>query len=93
MSAPLPPPGVKVLTVSELTREVKTLLEEAFSSVWVAGELSNCRPQSSGHLYPDLKDAGAKLAAAIWRSTLRRLRFEPRDGQEVPQPTGPAQTA
>jgi exodeoxyribonuclease VII large subunit len=49
----------------------------------VSGELSNCRPQASGHLYPDLKDAGAKLAAAIWRSTLRRLRFDPRDGQEV----------
>lgn len=83
MSAPLLPPGVKVLSVSELTREVKTMLEDAFSSVWVAGELSNCRPQASGHLYPDLKDAGAKLAAAIWRTTLRRLRFDPRDGQEV----------
>jgi exodeoxyribonuclease VII large subunit len=73
----------KILTVSELTRQVKELLENAFPSVWVAGELSNCRPQSSGHIYPDLKDTNAKLPAVIWRSTARRLRFEPRDGLEV----------
>jgi exodeoxyribonuclease VII large subunit len=83
MSVPLLPPGIKVLSVSELTREVKSILEDAFGSVWVAGELSNCRPQTSGHLYPDLKDGNAKLSAAIWRTTLSRLRFEPRDGLKV----------
>src|SRR5262245_38407336 len=47
-----PPWGDKpVRSVSELTGEVKTLLEEGFTSVWVAGEISNLARPSSGHLY------------------------------------------
>jgi exodeoxyribonuclease VII large subunit len=68
------------LTVSELTELIRRRLEEHFSSVTVEGELSNCRPASSGHLYFSLKDAGAKIDAVMFRNRLRFLNFEPRDG-------------
>jgi exodeoxyribonuclease VII large subunit len=49
----------------------------------VSGELSNCRRQSSGHLYFTLKDAGATLGGVLWRQSATRLKFDPRDGIEV----------
>ncbi len=77
------PEGVKVCTVSELTRAIKGLVEEAFASVWVEGEIVDLTRHRSGHLYFTLKDAGAKLRAVIWRSTSEWLAFDPRDGLEV----------
>jgi exodeoxyribonuclease VII large subunit len=68
------------LTVSELTELIRCRLEEGFPSVLVEGELSNCRPASSGHLYFSLKDAGAKIDAVMFRNRLRSLTFEPKDG-------------
>jgi len=68
------------LTVSEFTELIRRRLEEHFSSVTVEGELSNCRPASSGHLYFSLKDAGAKIDAVMFRNRLRFLNFEPKDG-------------
>jgi exodeoxyribonuclease VII large subunit len=47
----------KVLSVSELTAQVKRLLEKSVGSVWVTGEVTNLRAQSSGHMYFTLKDA------------------------------------
>ncbi|MCL2763228.1 MAG: exodeoxyribonuclease VII large subunit [Treponema sp.] len=72
--------SVSKLTVSELTERIRCCLEEGFSSVVVEGELSNCRPASSGHLYFSLKDAGAKIDAVMFKNRLRSLTFEPRDG-------------
>jgi exodeoxyribonuclease VII large subunit len=77
------PEGIKVCTVSELTQEVKGLLEDGFPSVWVEGEVSNLARPNSGHLYLTLKDAQSQLRAVIWRGIALRLRFEPRDGLEV----------
>lgn len=77
------PEGVKVLSVGELTAAVKGLLEDAFPSVWVAGEVSNCRPASSRHIYFTLKDSAAQVQAVIWRTTAQWLRFQPTDGLQV----------
>jgi exodeoxyribonuclease VII large subunit len=77
------PAGVKVLTIGELTRQIKTLMEQAHPSVWVSGEISNLSRPSSGHYYFSLKDAEAQLQTVLYRSTALRLRFEPRDGMEV----------
>ena len=71
------------LTVSELTREIKELLEASYPSVWVSGEISNCRPARSGHVYLTLKDDQAQLSAVIWRNTASRLPFDLVDGLEV----------
>jgi len=70
----------KHLTVSELTENIRSCLEGSFSIVCVEGELSNCRPASSGHLYFSLKDSGAKIDAVMFRNRLRTLNFEPKDG-------------
>src|SRR3954453_7194289 len=83
MNPPFVPAGTKVLAVSELTEEVKLLMEDAFPLVWVAGEVSNLARPSSGHLYLTLKDAGAQLRSVVWRSVALRMRFDLRDGMEV----------
>ncbi|MDR0502687.1 MAG: exodeoxyribonuclease VII large subunit [Treponema sp.] len=70
----------KHLTVSELTEQIRSCLEGSFSVVCVEGEISNCRPASSGHLYFSLKDSGAKIDAVMFRNRLRTLTFEPKDG-------------
>ena len=70
----------KHLTVSELTEQIRNCLEGSFSIVMVEGELSNCRPASSGHLYFSLKDSGAKIDAIMFKNRLRTLTFEPKDG-------------
>ncbi len=77
------PEGVKVLSISELTQEVKGLLEDGFSAVWVAGEVSNLARPSSGHVYLTLKDSGAQLRAVVFRGVAMRLRFELHDGLDV----------
>ncbi len=72
-----------VLSVSELNWRLRSTLEQGFSSVWVAGEISNLRTPPSGHVYFRLKDAKAQIAAVVFRSSLRRVGFRPRDGMEV----------
>lgn len=83
---PLPPdtPVVRrVLTVSQLTGQIRTLLEGQFADAWVEGEISNCRLWNTGHLYFTLKDQGSQIKAVMFRSTLRYLRFKPQDGLRV----------
>jgi exodeoxyribonuclease VII large subunit len=77
------PSGVKIKTVSELTREIKSSLESRFQRVWVSGQISNFRPSASGHFYPCLKDKDAQLPAVIWKSTTQRLKFQLENGLEV----------
>ena len=60
-----------VLSVTQLTREIRDVLEGRIGSVWVEGEISNHRLQSSGHQYFTLKDAGAQLACVMFRGSAR----------------------
>jgi exodeoxyribonuclease VII large subunit len=83
MSSPFPPPTVKIYGVSELTRSIKNLLEEAHGNVWVEGEVSNLSKPTSGHIYLTLKDDEAPLGAVIYRSSALRMRFDLRDGMRV----------
>lgn len=74
----------RVLSVSELTTQVKRLLEKQIGSVWVSGEISNFRLQgSSGHIYFTLKDAGAQLACVLFRQEKVPHRDLMQDGQKV----------
>ena len=77
------PEGVHVLTVSELTGEVKSLLEQQYPNVWVEGEISGSARPQSGHLYFNLKDLGSTLQSVLYRSNAIRLRFDPVDGMQV----------
>ena len=72
-----------ILSITELTHRVRRSLEDEFDHVAVVGEVSNLRRPASGHLYLTLKDAGAQIAAVLWRSTAMRLRFDLEDGMEV----------
>jgi exodeoxyribonuclease VII large subunit len=83
-AAPAPePPSRRIFTVSQLTRRIRTILEEQFFEIWVEGELSNCRVWNTGHLYFTLKDANAQVRGVMFRSSLARLRFKPGDGLRV----------
>jgi len=73
----------QVLSVWELTAQIKGLLETSFPTVWVAGEISNFARPQSGHCYLTLKDERAQLRAAMWRTTAVRVRFDLDDGLEV----------
>jgi exodeoxyribonuclease VII large subunit len=78
-----PPARRRVYTVTELTAEIRTLLETRLGEVWVEGEISNCRLWNTGHLYFTLKDGGAQIKAVMFRSTVRYLRFKSEDGLHV----------
>ncbi|MGO9002021.1 MAG: exodeoxyribonuclease VII large subunit [Limisphaerales bacterium] len=73
----------KVLSVSELTAQVKQLLEKSVGSVWVTGEVTNLRAQSSGHIYFTLKDAGAQLSCVLFSREKVSHRELLADGQKV----------
>ncbi|HOP36102.1 MAG TPA: exodeoxyribonuclease VII large subunit, partial [Syntrophales bacterium] len=72
-----------VLTVTELTEEIRSLLEDTFGFLWVAGEVSNLRRPSSGHVYFTLKDEKAQVRAVLFRQSSARLGFDLEDGMEV----------
>lgn len=72
-----------VVTVSELNRRVRVLLENQFETLWVAGELSNVKYASSGHWYFCLKDAGAAVDCALFRTRAQFLDFRPENGMQV----------
>lgn len=75
--------GTRIFTVTELTRSIKSVIEEQFVSVWVEGEVSNLARPSSGHIYLTLKDDLAPLKAVIYRGVALRMRFDLRDGMRV----------
>lgn len=82
-AAPPPEGAEDALTVSQLTRRIKTLLEGQFARVRVEGEIGSISRAASGHIYLSLKDGGATLDAVIWRGSAGRLRFTPQEGDKV----------
>ena len=73
----------EILTVSDLTRQIKDAVEGNFPHVWVVGEISGLSRPGSGHLYLTLKDDKAQLRAVMWRNTAMRIKFDLHDGLEV----------
>ena len=73
----------KVYTVEELTGEIKFLLEEQFGEVWVSGEVSGLRVQSSGHRYFTLKDTGAQIQCVLFKGTTGVKRSLVEDGKKL----------
>jgi len=70
-------------TVSELTANIKSLLEDNFPFIWICGEISNFRKPVSGHFYFTLKDEEAQVNAVVFRGQNRNLKFNPEDGMVV----------
>jgi len=73
----------KVLSVSELTWQIKRLLEQQVGEIWVTGEVTNLRLQGSGHIYFTLKDAGAQLSCVLFRGEAKAERGLLQDGAKV----------
>jgi len=73
----------EILSVSELTQQIKNRLETLFPQVTIKGEISNCKRHSSGHIYLTLKDEGAQIPAVVWKTTASRIAFALKDGMNV----------
>ena len=71
------------LSVTALTHQVQTLIESQFESIWVVGQVSNLTYHRSGHVYLTLKDEGAQLPAAIWKTSATKIKFKLNEGMEV----------
>lgn len=77
------PTEKQVISVTDITRQIKISLEQRFPRLWIQGEISNFKHHSSGHLYFTLKDEGAQISATMWRSRAAGLLFTPEDGMKV----------
>src|SRR5260370_12276386 len=75
--------ATKVLTVGELSRQVKALMEQGFPSVWVGGEVSNLSRPASGHIYLCLKDKESQIRAVVWRTQALRVQWPLKEGMEI----------
>ncbi len=73
----------RALSVSELNRQARHLLESSFMQVWVEGELSGFSRPSSGHWYFSLKDQKCQVRCAMFRGFNQRIRNLPREGDQV----------
>jgi exodeoxyribonuclease VII large subunit len=73
----------RILTVAELNREARLLLERNFPLFWVAGEISNLTRAASGHVYFSLKDAQAQVRCVMFRSRAQLLPWKLENGQQV----------
>jgi exodeoxyribonuclease VII large subunit len=76
-------PQRRIYSVSELTGEIRALLEDHFPFLWVEGEISNFRVPASGHYYFVLKDEDSQIRGVMFRSQQRWMRFQPEDGLKV----------
>ncbi|MCL7746147.1 exodeoxyribonuclease VII large subunit [Halalkalibacter alkaliphilus] len=74
-----------VLTISEVTRYIKSIMEEdvMLQSVWIRGELSNVKMHSRGHLYFTVKDDKSRMQAVMFAGHNRYLKFKPENGMKV----------
>lgn len=72
-----------IYTVSELTQDIKLILENTIGSIWVEGEISNFTHHSSGHMYFSLKDENALICACLFRNVNQDIKFKLEDGLRV----------
>lgn len=73
----------QIFSVSEISQKIKELLDKNFQEIWVEGEISNGKLQSSGHFYFTLKDGGAQIKAVMFNNLYKLLKFAPKDGTKV----------
>lgn len=81
MTSPLP--EKQVLTITQLNRRARQLLETHLPLLWVRGEISNFSRPGSGHWYFTLKDSDAQIRCAMFRNRNELARIKPRDGDQV----------
>jgi exodeoxyribonuclease VII large subunit len=72
--------GVHVYQVSEISRMIRSTLENTFGEVWIEGEISNVRRPASGHYYFTVKDQSAQISAVLFKGSQRGMKIHPEDG-------------
>ena len=72
-----------IYTITELTRQIRVVLEDTFSRIWVEGEVSNFIKHSSGHMYFSLKDKNSVLSCVLFRNQNQNLKFKIENGLHV----------
>lgn len=77
------PDGEAALSISEITRRIKELIESSFGHVHVVGEVSNAKLHTSGHVYFTLKDENTQIRCVMFKSSAARIDFVPEDGMKV----------
>jgi exodeoxyribonuclease VII large subunit len=80
---PLVPVERRIWSVRALVTDIRQHVETTYTDLWVEGEISNCRPAPSGHIYFTLKDGEAQLPVVLFRRQAQLLRFRPADGLAV----------
>jgi len=73
----------EIISVSEINRRAKSILEENFPFVWIQGEVSNFFSAASGHWYFSLKDESSEIRCAMFANRSHRITFEPKDGDHL----------
>lgn len=78
-----PPPSDRILSISQLNRGIKSVLEDSYPAIWVRGEISNFRQPGSGHNYFSLKEANSQISAVMFRGDAARSSLQIRSGMQV----------
>jgi len=73
----------KIYSVSEITRDIRLLLEGSFNKVWIEGEVSNFIMHSSGHCYFSIKDSDSVLACVLFKNSAYKIKFKIEDGMSI----------
>jgi len=76
-------PSQHIYTVSELTQDIKLILESSLTSIWLEGEISNFTHHLSGHMYFSLKDENAVISACLFKNVNQRIKFKLENGLRV----------
>ena len=76
-------PKQKIYSISEINHRIRLLLDGAFASLWLEGEISNFKHHSSGHMYFTLKDEKSQISAVFFNGQNRTVKFQPKDGLKV----------
>ena len=72
-----------ILTITQVSNQVKFTLERDYSNLWIKGEIASCKPYPSGHIYLTLKDGQSELSAVIFSQHAYQLSYQPQVGMKV----------
>lgn len=75
--------GRLVYTVTQISNEIKLILEDSYPAVWIQGEISNFKLYNSGHMYFNVKDSNTQIKAVMFKNVNIDLKFVPQDGMKV----------
>lgn len=73
----------RIFSVSEISKEIRRIVEEYIPSVWIEGEVTNFMQSRAGHIYFSLKDSSALIDCVVWKSNTSSIRFQIANGMRL----------